>query len=137
MELPASIGAGGLIGRQQIARDHDLVQPISYEEDGTPVYAEPPHPGHTIPPNCLRVLNSPLPLERGGGCNHDCPGKARDGACLLEKVREANECEIEWSFDIDADGYWFYNGPELPTQQTDAAHREMLAYEAERDWDDG
>lgn len=114
--LPLVIGTAGLTGRPLIVRKADeLEEPEGYDEAGNPIWAEPRAVCPSIPPNCLRVLHSPLPVGYGGGCSHDCPGLQRDGGCLCDIVRAANEQGVEWSFEIDRDDYWVYVGPPLAT----------------------
>src|SRR6266404_1015950 len=109
-ELPPMIvGAAGLTGRPQRARPEDLEEPDGYDENGNPIWLEPRAVGRAIPPNCLRVLFSPLPEDRGGGCSLDCPGQQRDGSCLCDIVRSADAQDIDWSFEIDREGYWIPN----------------------------
>ena len=112
---PITLGSAGLIGRPQIARPVELEQPDEYDDEGNPVWVEPRASGKAIPPNCLRVLHSPLGADRGGGCGIDCPGRQRDGGCLCDIVRAANDAGIDWKFVVDErDGYWDYDGPPLP-----------------------
>lgn len=111
---PPSLGTSGLTGRPQIPRVPDVEQ--FYDEDGRLV-DPPPVRARTMPPNCLRVLSSPLPVDRGGGCNMDCPGRQRDGSCLAEIVKAANAAGLEWEFEITRVGetiWWDYIGPEIP-----------------------
>lgn len=111
---PTTVGSAGLTGRPQIVRLPDaLDEPDGYDEHGNPIWDEPRAPGKAMPPNCLRVLNSPLPVERQGGCSLDCPGLQRDGSCLCDIVRAANEQGVDWKFEIDRDNYWVYEGPPL------------------------
>lgn len=115
-ELPQTIGAAGLIGRTKIVRIPDeYEQPDGFDpETGDPIWGAPRAVGKAMPPNCLRVLNSPLPLDRGGGCSIDCPGKQRDGGCLCDIVRVANAQGIDWKFEVDPrDNSWIYAGPDL------------------------
>ena len=104
--VPIITGAAGLTGRPQVRPvDVDLIQPLGYDEEGRPFYAEPPAEGPAIPGRCLRLLNSPNPLILGG-CGGDCPGLQRDGTCLAEVVRECQRQGREWKFEIDPEGYW-------------------------------
>lgn len=67
-----------------------------------------------IPANCLRVLNTPLPLEHHGCRAMPCAGLSREGVCLAAIVRKANEQGIDWRFDLERDGeiwWWVYVGP--------------------------
>lgn len=83
-----------------------LDEPVGYDDQGEPIWVEPRAPGKAIPSNCLRVLHSPLPVDRGGGCSLDCPGLQKDGSCLCDIVRAANAAGVEWAFEIDKNGYW-------------------------------
>jgi hypothetical protein len=103
---PIMVGTAGLTGRPQRVRNEELEQPDGYLDDGTPFWDTPRAVGRAIPPNCLRVLFSPLPADRGGGCSMDCPGKQHDGGCLCDLVRDANAQGIDWSFEIDREGFW-------------------------------
>lgn len=115
---PVILGAAGLTGRPLINRDHDLVQPIGEDESGAPIFAEPPQPSKAIPPNCLRILNSPLHAGRGGGCSQGCVGLQADGGCLTDIVKRAQAAGVDWLFEVSYDGYgnqvWSYAGPPLP-----------------------
>lgn len=71
------------------------------EQDG------PPAP-RALPPLCLRALQAPRAT-----CEPNCPGTQPDGSCLADKVRVANLNGFDWRFEIDRDGYWCYQGPEL------------------------
>jgi hypothetical protein len=103
--VPVVIGMAGLVGRKQIVRPEPEEE---YQEE-----AAPRSMGRAMPANCLRVLHSLLAPERGGGCSVDCPGLQRDGSCLCDIVRAANEQGVEWKFDLDKDNYWVYAGPGL------------------------
>lgn len=108
MSTPIVLGSAGLVGRPQ-------VRPTSVHLEEEPL--RPEGERFSIPANCLRVLNSPLAADRGGGCQHDCPGKQRDGGCLCDIVSAANQAGIAWSFQVDAEGYWVSTGdapPEIP-----------------------
>jgi hypothetical protein len=102
------IGTAGLTGRTQIVR-----VPDEYEEA-----EEPPLPGpartnaeRAMPPNCRFTQNSPHHHD----CRHDCPGKQRNGGCLLDIVRAANKAGVKWRFEVDPrDHYWDYVGPDIP-----------------------
>lgn len=98
MDTPIVLGSAGLMGRPQ-------VRPISTDLEEEPL--RPEGQRASMPANCLRVLNSPLAPERGGGCQHDCPGRQRDGGCLADIVRDAGS---QCAFEIDADGYWVHIG---------------------------
>lgn len=117
---PIVLGGVGLLGRQQVVRVPDLERPVEYDENGNPVFAQEPAPGLTIPSNCLRVLNSPLPVERGGGCKGRCPGLQEDGSCLADLVKRANAHGVRWSFDVKVDEYgeqhWTYTGDPVPAE---------------------
>jgi hypothetical protein len=103
--LPIVRGTSGLLGRPSVRPDTtDFIEPIGYEEDGTPIFAEPPAPGPAIPAPCLRLLHSRNPETFG--CPSDCAGRQRDGGCLCDIVREAEVAGEEWSFEIDKDMYW-------------------------------
>lgn len=102
--MPVVTGMSGLVGRKQIVRPEPEEE---FQETG------PQSMGRAMPANCLRVLHSPLPPDRGGGCSMDCPGVQRDGSCLCDIVRAANEQGVEWKFDLDKDNYWVYVGPDL------------------------
>lgn len=118
--LTTRIGASSLLRIHQNVRPpldvEELEQPDEVLHDGTPVWSEPRAPGKAIPSQCLRVLNSPLPPERGGGCvNHFggiCPGTQRDGGCLADVVKQAQADGRDWSFEINRhvgdppEGYW-------------------------------
>ena len=103
--VPVVTGMSGLTGRRQIVRPEPDEE---FQEEG-----EPRSLGRAMPANCLRVLHSPLAPDHGGGCTMDCPGLQRDGGCLCDIVRAANAKGVEWSFELDADNYWVYVGPDL------------------------
>lgn len=116
-----SIIGAGLTGRPSVRLPNtELEQPISYEEDGTPVYAQESAPGSSLPATCLRILHSLNP-EAHGGCPSDCAGRQVDGGCLCDIVRAANEQGVEWSFEVRVTeeidprygGVWTYTGPPL------------------------
>lgn len=65
-----------------------------------------------LPSGCLRRLASPRPDELG--CGSMCEGRQRDGGCLCDIVKAANDAGVRWTFEIDRDLYWVYTGPELP-----------------------
>lgn len=112
---PLTLGTSGLTGRPQIARAPEI-EKVYDPETGLPV-DPPPVRVKSMPSNCLRVLSSPLAVERGGGCNMDCPGRQRDGACLAEIVKAANAAGVEWEFEVSRVGemiWWDYIGPEIP-----------------------
>lgn len=100
------------MGRQQIVRVPDEV------EGGVPAVQEA---AHVMPPNCLRVFQSP----RGSDCSEagghgfvgTCPGLQEDGTCLLAIVRRANAQGVEWLFEVHWDEWgnqtWRYAGPPL------------------------
>lgn len=115
--VPVVVGSHGLTGRQQIIRvpDPELLEDETVEIEG--VYVNVPastQPSKAIPPNCIRVLSSPLPIDRGGGCRADCPGLQKDGGCLAEIVKAANTQGVDWSFALEREGerwWWVYAGP--------------------------
>ncbi len=108
---PVSIGgAAGLTGRQQIVRI-----PEEYDDKDLPNRAL----GQAMPASCKRVMSSPLPVDQGGGCPYDCPGRQRDGGCLLDVVRAARAAGVRWKFDVDPhDHYWDYDGDPIPGFET-------------------
>lgn len=59
-----------------------------------------------LPSPCVRKLNSPRELNCGAGSQMMCPGMQRDGSCLCDLIVAANTQGVEWTFDIDYDGYW-------------------------------
>lgn len=110
-EVPIIIGSAGLTGRQQIVRDSELE--VETDDEGRAILPPPKQVGKAMPPNCRRVLSSPLSIDRGGGCSTDCPGRQRDGGCLLDVVRAAEAQGIDWSFEIVNDGltlWWDFVG---------------------------
>lgn len=133
VELPptTSLGAASLMRVHTNVRPpvdvDELEQPDETLADGTAVWTAPRAPGKAIPPQCLRVLSSPLPPERGGGCINNfgtlCPGTQRDGGCLAEIVKKAIAQGKDWKFEIvrevDVDppdppeGRWVYRGAPL------------------------
>lgn len=109
--VPIIIGNAGLVGRQQIARTPLIVYEDEDDEDGRPV--QKPNAVGAMPGNCRRVLYSPLPLDRGGGCDSGCGGFQRDGRCLLDVVKAAVAAGVDdWQFQIDPVSlFWEYCGP--------------------------
>lgn len=102
--------AGALTGRP--AQRSTLPAP-DLDDAGELVAAQ--SDARAIPANCLRVLNSPLPPEHHG-CRDNCAGLMRDGTCLAEVVRRANEQGVRWRFDLERDRssdrfWWVYVGP--------------------------
>ena len=98
-DVPIVIGASGLTGRPTVRPPESELEP---EQRGTDDQT-------AIPAPCLRNLSSPR-----GECRVDCPGVQRDGSCLCDIVRAANEQGVPWRFEIDAiDGVWEYMGPPL------------------------
>ena len=106
------LGNAGLTGRQEVVRVPDgdeLMEPV--------VHA----PAQVMPPNCLRVFQSP----RGGSCAESggygfvgpCAGLQEDGGCLIDIVRRAQAQGVEWAFEVAWDEYgnqtWRYAGPPL------------------------
>lgn len=118
-QLPPSIvGAAGLTGRPQLPpRPSEMDEPDGFDESGDPVWDKPRAVGRAMPSNCLRVMSSPLPPDRGGGCAISCPGRQRDGGCLVDVVRAADAQGVaEWGFELVHEGetvWWDYVGPEL------------------------
>lgn len=110
VELPIVSGPSGLTGRVPIHRPQDdPIEPVGEDEHGSPVFAETPADGPSLPPACLRRLSMP---DRGDGrnqCDAYCAGRQRDGSCLTDIVRLAQAAGIEPSFELDSDGYWIYN----------------------------
>lgn len=106
------LGNAGLTGRQPIDRNPPA------EELGEPVVQEA---AQVMPPNCLRVFQSP----RGGSCSEagghgfagPCVGLQEDGGCLLDIVRRAQERGVEWKFEVYWDELgnqsWRYAGPQI------------------------
>ena len=115
--VPPNIGASGLIGRPSVRPPNiDLEQPVGYDEQGAPIFEQPPAEGPSIPGSCLRVLHTPLPVGQGGDCPFDCPGRQADNSCLLDIVRAAQAQDVEWSFEVKMMEWgplWIYNGPPL------------------------
>jgi hypothetical protein len=118
-EIPPILGAAGLTGRQAIVRVPDF----DVDEEGRKVPLT--QPVGAMPGNCRRVQSSPLPPERGGGCRSDCPGRQRNGGCLLDVVRAAITAGIrDWRFEVDpTDLYWDYAGPPIPGYRTTRGER--------------
>ena len=107
---PRILGNAGLTGRQQVVRVPDF----DVDDEGNAVPNR--QPAGAMPGNCRRVLSSPLPPDRGGGCPVDCPGRQRDGGCLLEVAKAAQAAGIrDWQFDVNpVDLFWDYTGPPIP-----------------------
>lgn len=111
---PIIVGSAGLTGRPSVRPVE--TEPLEYDDDGRLIVPAPQAVGKAMPPSCLRVLSSPLPDDRGGGCAIGCPGRQRDGGCLLDIVKSAAAQGVEWSFELVHDGetvWWDYAGPEL------------------------
>jgi hypothetical protein len=112
VDEPHILGNAGLTGRQQVVRVPDS------DEEMEPVTWEP---AQVMPPNCLRVFQSPHGAdcsEAGGyGFAGPCVGLQQDGSCLLSLVRRAQEQGVEWKFTVHWDEWgnqtWIYAGPPL------------------------
>jgi hypothetical protein len=78
-------------------------------------------PAQVMPPNCIRVSQSPRNhtcLDAGGqGFSGPCAGLQEDGSCLLGIVRRAQAQGVEWKFEVRWDEWgnqsWRYAGPPL------------------------
>jgi hypothetical protein len=111
-EVPIVVGPSGLTGRVPQPRPQDEpILPVGEDENGGPVYAQPPGAGPAIPAGCLRRLTLP-----GGthNCDAYCAGRQRDGGCLADVVRAAQAAGLEWRFELDPDGFWTYAGDPIP-----------------------
>ena len=104
-------GAAGLTGRKLIRSPSlELEEPVGYDDEGNPIFAQPVAPGPSLPAPCLRVLQIGKPEE----CRSDCPGRQPDASCLCDIIWAANEQGIKWAFEVDRrDGTWEYTGPSL------------------------
>jgi hypothetical protein len=104
-EIPEIMGAG-LTGRRQIVRDVEL--PV--DEDGYEIPVE----SKAMPSPCIRTM------QIGCDCPVDCPGRQRDGSCLADIVRRANQHGIDWMFEVSHQGerlWWDYSGPPIPKEK--------------------
>lgn len=84
----------------------DPVQPASVTENGQAVYAQPVAEGPALPSTCLRKMHAINPMVFGGDCPYECPGRQRDGGCLVDIISERNSSGLPWVFEIDREGFW-------------------------------
>ncbi|MCI4354554.1 MAG: hypothetical protein L3K06_04235 [Thermoplasmata archaeon] len=100
---------GGLTGRAP-------VRPVRVPPDEDTLAARPDPDGPwmpSLPSRCLKVLNTITPQDEDGQCSPECPGRSIDDTCILDTVRRALAQGVEYHFEIDRDGFWYYDGPPL------------------------
>jgi hypothetical protein len=75
-------------------------------ENGVPTLVR-----QSMPSTCQRVRQT-----QRLACPSECPGRQRDGGCLLDIVKAAQAAGVEWAFEIDTvePFFWDYAGDPIP-----------------------